>query len=65
MPPMPPRLEIVNEPPCICATLSVPVRAFSLRLRRLGITARGVKDKRMMGVVQIRVARGGKFTLSG
>ena len=29
VPPMPPRLEIVNEPPCISAAVSLPARALS------------------------------------
>ena len=29
VPPMPPRLEIVKQPPCISADVSFPVRAFS------------------------------------
>ena len=30
VPPMPPRLEIVKQPPCISAADSLPARAFSL-----------------------------------
>ncbi len=35
VPPILPRLEIVNEPPCISAAVSLPARALCGKLRKL------------------------------
>ena len=51
VPPMPPRLEIVKLPPCICAAASLPARAFSRQLAEL---ARDLVDVLAVGVADHR-----------
>ena len=51
VPPMPPRLEIVKQPPCISAAASLPARAFSLSVAEF---ARELEDVLAVGVADHR-----------
>ena len=51
MPPMPPRLEIVNVPPCIWSGLSLPSRAS---FASSPISLRDIDDALLIGVAHDR-----------